>query len=80
MTDDIAGVDEAAGFFDLVGEDGEDFAIVGEFGGDELWFGKLRSWFDGGCGWWFRGLCLEGAGLGGLLSLYGHEAKVSSCI
>ena len=31
MADDVAGVDVAAGFFDFVGDDGEDFALVGEF-------------------------------------------------
>lgn len=30
MSDDIAGVNEAAGLFDFVGEDGEDFALIGE--------------------------------------------------
>ena len=74
VTDDVAGVDEAAGLFDLVGEDGEDFTLVGEPGGDDLWLCELRLRFDGGCGG------LEGAGLGELLSFGGHEAKVSSCI
>ena len=74
VADDVAGVDETAGLLDLVGEDGEDFTFVGEFGGDDLWLCELRLRFDGGCGG------LEGAGLGELLSFDGHEAKVSSCI
>ena len=36
VADDVANVDVAAGLFHLVGEDGEDFTFVGEFGGDEL--------------------------------------------
>ena len=39
VTDDVANVGVAAGFFDFVGEDGEDFTFVGKFGGDELCFG-----------------------------------------
>jgi hypothetical protein len=39
MTDDVNGVDVAAGFFDFVGDDGEDFTFEGEFGGDEAGFG-----------------------------------------
>ena len=75
MADDVAGVDEAAGLFELIGEDREDFALVGEFRGDEFGLGELRGRFDGG----FWGLGLEGAGFD-LLSFCGHEAKVSSCI
>jgi hypothetical protein len=78
VADDVAGVDEATGLFDLVGEDGEDFTFVGEFGGDDLWLREPRFGFDGGCGCGFGGL--NGAGLGELLSFGGHEAKVSSCI
>jgi hypothetical protein len=80
VADDVAGIDEAAGLFDLVGEDGEDFALVGEFRRDEFGLGELRGWFDDGCCRCFRVWGLEGAGLGGLLSFGGHEAKVSSCI
>ena len=78
VADDVAGVDETAGLLDLVGEDGEDFTFVGEFGGDDLWLCELRLRFDGGCGCCLGGL--SGAGLGELLSFDGHEAKVSSCI
>ena len=39
VTDDVAGVDVAAWLLNLVGEDREDFALVGEFGGDEARFG-----------------------------------------
>ena len=38
VTDDVAGVEMAAGLFDLVGVDVEDFAFVGEPGGDEAGF------------------------------------------
>ena len=52
----------AAGLVDLVGVDGEDFAFVGEFGGDEAGlFGD--GW--GSFGWERRGLGLAG-GFGGL--------------
>jgi hypothetical protein len=39
MTDDVNGVDVAAGLLHFVGDDGEDFAFIGEFGGDETGFG-----------------------------------------
>ncbi len=61
VADDVADVGVAAGLFDLVGEDGEDFAFVGEFGGDEAWLWRLGGrrlmvlW--GGLGAWL------GAGL-----------------
>ena len=67
MADDVANVDVAAGLFDFVGDDGEDFAFVGEFGGDEAGFG-------GGC------LLVSGGGNGRRLYLGSHRAKVSSCI
>jgi hypothetical protein len=34
VADDVAGVDVAAWLLNLVCEDREDFALVGEFGGD----------------------------------------------
>ena len=40
VTDDVANVGVAAGLEDLIGEDGEDFALVGELGGDEFCFGR----------------------------------------
>ena len=43
VADDVAGVDIAAGLFDLVGDDGEDLAFVSEFGGDETGFGTAFS-------------------------------------
>ena len=67
VTNDVADVDVAAGLFDLVGEDGEDFTFVGEFGGDELGFAE-RLFLCGGFGG------------GGFLYLGSHRAKVSSCI
>ena len=53
MADDVADVGDAAGLDDGVGEDGEDFAFVGEFGGDEAGFCCEVFWF-----WrrWRRGL------------------------
>ena len=80
MADDVAGVDEAAGLFYFVGVDVEDFAFVGELGGDEAGFFCVGwGFFDGGLGLkrGFRGL---GRFFNGLLYLGGHEAKVSSCI
>ncbi len=51
VTDDVAGVEVAAGLFDLVGEDGEDSAFVGELGGDEAgFFGDGWGFFDGAGG------------------------------
>ena len=38
MANDVANVDVAAGLFHCVGEDGEDFTLVGEFGGDKPGF------------------------------------------
>src|ERR1700750_3239659 len=51
VTNDVADVDIAAWFFDLVTEDGKDPPFVGEFGGDKPWFcGKSFLWdrFRGG--------------------------------
>lgn len=79
MADDVTGVNEAAGLFELIGEDREDFALVGELGRDEFRLGELRGRLNDGCCRRFWGLGLEGAVLG-LLSFCGHEAKVSSCI
>ncbi len=50
VADDVADVDVAAGLLDLVGEDGEDFALVGEFGGDEARLGGRLSSCLGGLG------------------------------
>jgi len=66
VADDVAGVDVAAWLLNLVGEDREDFAFVGEFGGDETRFG----------GW----SLFAGGGGSGCLSFGSHRAKVSSCI
>ncbi len=51
MADDVADVDVAAGLFDCVGEDGEDFAFVGDFGGDEAGFLAAEPSFWRGGGW-----------------------------
>ena len=70
MADHISGVSRTAGLADLIGEDGEDFALVGELGGDQ--FG-----FDGGLFLICGGLRLPSAGF---LSWGDHKATVSSCI
>ena len=43
MADDVADVAVAGGLDDGVGEDGEDFAFIGEFGGDETGLFGLRG-------------------------------------
>lgn len=65
VADNVAGVDVAAGLLNLVGEDGEDFALIGESGGDDAGFGG--------------GFPASGGG-SGCLSFVNHRAKVSSCI
>jgi hypothetical protein len=39
VTNNVAGVDAAAGFFDLVGDDGENLPFVSKFGRDKAGFG-----------------------------------------
>lgn len=61
MPDDVARIAVAVWLDDLVGEDGEDFALVRKRGGDELRLGgflrlRLLSWsrfFEGRL--WFEG-------------------------
>src|SRR5260370_1031671 len=74
VADDVADVAVAGGLDDGVGVDVEDFAFVGEFGGDEVGFFV----FGGGD-------CRGGTGFdfsGGLLGRFpgGHIPTVSSCI
>ena len=40
VANDVADVDKAVGLLDLIGDDGEDLAFVGEPGGDEAGFGR----------------------------------------
>lgn len=85
VADDVAGVAVAVGLDNLVGEDGKDLALVGEFGGEELGFGGGGPFCGGfgcgfGCGASFGGGFCFGLGGGGFVGGSGHIATVSSCI